>query len=381
LQQELRQLQKMEAIGQLAGGIAHDFNNQLLGIIGCADILEDELSDSALKDEVRIIQGCAQRSAELTSQLLAFARKGTLELKTMDANELVRELISLLGHTAPKHVELKSDLVSDPPLRVRGDPSLLLNALLNVALNACDAMPEGGRLTIQTRAMKGEQLEHLGIGDLGTEDDLVSIVVRDTGTGMDGATLEQIFNPYFTTKPDGSGMGLATAYGSIKRHDGHVLVDSTVDQGSLFEILLPACTRADEAVPETDTPKESTEPLNLLVVEDEPLLLTMCARILSRAGHSVMTATDGQQAVELYQAQHESIDAVLLDMNMPRMNGLQAFLKMKKINPDITALISSGYNLQETSDEFYSVGIKGFIDKPYRAKALLDALDEVISRA
>jgi len=383
LQQELRQLQKMEAIGQLAGGIAHDFNNQLLGIIGCADMLEDDLADSPSLNEVHIIQNCAQRAADLTSQLLAFARKGTLELKTMCVNEQINELISLLSHTAPKQVELQTSLESDHSLRVRGDPSLIQNAILNVALNACDAMPDGGRLSIETKLLPRSEAKKLGNGKLDPEDDFVSIVIQDTGSGMDSSTVEQIFHPYFTTKPKGSGMGLATAYGSIKRHDGHVLVDSNVDEGTRFEILLPLWSGPEEEEEEVWSAQSSeneNHEFNLLVVDDEPMLRAMCARMLTRAGHHVMTAQDGQEAVGLYKKEHATIDAVLLDMNMPRMNGLNAFLEMQKINPDVIALISSGYNLKETSDEFLSLGIKGFVDKPYRNRALLKALNEAVDQ-
>ena len=382
LQEEIKQLQKMDAIGQLAGGIAHDFNNQLTGILGYAELLEDALTDSTALEDVRNIRTSAMRSVSLTAQLLAFARKGTLEMDVFEIGKIVNDTISILGHTINRAIKIEKPASTETPLFLRADAGLIQNALLNVALNGCDAMPNGGTLTFSLKSVDDEDpiWTRLAADPVGP---YVHISIRDTGIGIEEEIIEKIFEPFFTTREDGNGMGLSSAFGTIKRHDGHILVDSAVGEGSCFHLLVPRCDAPVEQ-PESpsrtpDARREADSPLRILVVDDEPLLRDLCSRMLSRKGHQVITASNGTEATREYAEDGQNIDVVILDMNMPGPNGLETFRELKRIDPDVVALIASGYNLEQTSESFLQAGIRGFVQKPFRAADLTKAISRAIS--
>ncbi|HSG88034.1 MAG TPA: response regulator [Pseudomonadales bacterium] len=378
MEAELRHAHKMEAVGQLAGGIAHDFNNQLAGILGYAELLEASIADETLATAVQRIQSCARRSADLTSQLLAFARKGRAELVAVDLDALIRETADLLSHSVDKSVEIRCALDADGAC-VRGDSSLLQNAVLNIALNARDAMPEGGELSFESQRVDLDAGACKALGGVLQPGEHVRITIRDTGSGMPPEIADRIFEPFFTTKVEGNGMGLAGVYGTITRHGGSVRVDSAVGSGSRFTIDLPVAGTAGavEAARVVQEEVAGETALRILIADDERMLCDLCASILSRVGHQVITVNDGEAAVERYVRSWRDIDLVILDVNMPKLNGLEAFRAMKRINPGVRAMIASGYSVERTAEEMLTEGVSGFVQKPFDLKTLVDAVARI----
>lgn len=378
MEEELRQAHKMEAVGQLAGGIAHDFNNQLAGILGYAELLEASLTDEPLLSAIRNIQSSARRSADLTSQLLAFARKGRADHAPVDAHALLRETVDLLRHSVDRSIEIRCDLPTEDGW-VLGDSSLLQNAVLNIALNARDAMPDGGVLSFEARTLSLDAAACAETGGALAVGDYLRIGIRDTGSGMSEEVAARVFDPFFTTKPEGNGMGLAGAYGTVQRCGGAIRLESEPGVGTCFWIDLPLCERgpgSDVDVSPQPPARAEDAPLRILVADDERLLCNLCSDILSRSGHQVSTVYDGQQALEHYERSWQQTDLVILDVNMPKLNGLQTFRAMKEINPDVKVLIASGYSVEETAAEMRAEGVRGFVQKPFDLKTLLQAVGE-----
>ncbi len=371
LQDQLRQAEKMQAIGQLAGGIAHDFNNQLAAIIGYGDMLQVRLADKDLKEFASNLVLAAERASDLTRQLLAFSRKGKYLSKEVDLHNLIEEVITLLNHSMDKRIQIIKKLRSENP-NTTGDPSQLQNMLLNIAINARDAMPDGGMLTFETDLVVldnefcQEHSEDLVCGQY------MQITIRDTGCGMDSYTRQHIFEPFFTTKNvgEGTGMGLASAYGAVKSHGGTILVDSHKNEGSTFRVILPSrpSSMADSPSPERtirkNVPAEHGTGL-ILVADDEYLVLKLGCDMLKDLGYTVMTANNGREAVEIYKDHWREIDLVILDMVMPEMNGRDAFNAIRRIHPEAKIMFSSGYNFNGESQTFYNEGVVAFIHKPF----------------
>ncbi len=376
LEARLLHTAKMEAIGQLAGGVAHDFNNLLMVILSQAEELEADLvPDSESHDAVLTIREAGRRAVDLTKQLLGFARRGKNRIVPVDLEQTVHELGELLKRTVPAEVRLCFELDAERST-VMGDPTQLHQVLLNLALNARDAMPNGGTLLFHSEERvitEGEAAALPGV----VAGEYLALNVSDTGTGIPEGLREHIFEPFFTTKDKGkgSGLGLAVAYGIADNHDGHLRVRSSVEgEGTTFELLLPLVKEQLERRPERPVVEPSSGARCVLVVEDEPLVRRAACSMLRRLGHRSLEAEDGVAALELYQAHSEEIDLVLLDLVMPRMNGVECFRELVKRYSDVRALLCSGYGKDGRVQAGLDAGIAAFLEKPYTRKALQQAL-------
>ncbi|TFH55413.1 MAG: PAS domain S-box protein [Candidatus Zixiibacteriota bacterium] len=379
LENRLRESQKLEAVGLLAAGIAHDFNNLLAGIKGFAELVTlDEEAGPKVSAYAEEILKAAGRAADLTGQLLAFAGKGRLLSILVDVNEVIDEVIAILEHSIVRGIEIKTDFRAERPF-ISGDPSQIQSAILNLAINARDAMPEGGRLTFQTENVHlDETYCQLHSLDLGAGDYLV-ISLADTGIGMDEAVMAHIFDPFFTTKAQGqgTGLGLAGGYGCLRNHHGSIEVNSQLGSGSTFRLFFPVTAEETKQAAPSEGRLKLTSEERLLLVEDEEVVRNLAVKILTNAGYRVTACANGPEALALYRDRVAEFDLILLDMMMPNMSGKDVFAAMKQINPQVCALLMSGYsdsNLQEALDQ----GVKGFIPKPFRSKQLLQKIREAL---
>ncbi|MBT7304564.1 MAG: PAS domain-containing protein [Victivallales bacterium] len=380
LERRLRQSEKMDAIGQLAGGIAHDFNNQLTGIINYAGILLSQLEDEDERSCATRILRAAERGASLTAQLLAFSREGKLRTTAVDIHKTIAEVASLLAHSIDKRVQIQLHLAANPSTTT-GDPAQLQSALLNLGINAGDAMAEGGELVFDTEVVNlNEEFSRSLPYDV-APGRYLRISVADTGVGMDEETLGHIFEPFFTTKGvgEGTGLGLAAVYGTVRSHEGAIEVQSEPGQGSTFVLHLPLTESPvgrDRDGPGRRQCAEGTA--RILLVDDEECVRISCARILGRLGYEVVACEDGAEAVEYYRQSWEDVDLVLLDMMMPRMNGRDAFLAMREINPDLKTLLLSGFGKDRRIQAILDEGVLGFIQKPFPRDVLTERVAEAL---
>ncbi len=381
LEEQLLQAQKMESIGNLAGGIAHDFNNLLGGILGYASFAKKKMSpEDPLYHSVNSIERTAGQAAELTRQLLGFARRGKYQVKPINCNALIQDLIQFLGRTIDKRITLEVDL--DPRLNlIEGDEAQLQQSLINICLNARDAMSSGGILKIVT---KNQSLSHdLPLKQRGwKEGSYIRITISDNGSGMTQEIQSQIFEPFFTTKEPGrgTGLGLSMVYGIIQNHGGVIDVKSAPDQGTTFEILLPsiADVMIQEDVlptPPTISPK-GTE--TILIVDDEEIIRQLGADILEDVGYKVILASRGEEAIALYRQKRKDIGLVVLDVVMPGLGGKETFRKLREINPNIKVLLSSGYSTDGEVGEILKEGVSGLIQKPYKDEELIGKVREML---
>jgi len=364
-EQELNQFQKMESVGQLAGGIAHDFNNLLSGILGSAELLSLQTRSDEDRELAEMIINTTQRAAELTGRLLAFSRKGVIVAGPVDLHEVVLDVVTILQHSIDKRIALVHELEAEPHV-VTGDRSQLQNAIMNLALNARDAMADGGTLTIATRNIELDEARcSTSLFELQPGAHLV-LTVADTGVGIDSETRDHIFEPFFTTKDvgKGTGLGLATVYGTIKEHHGSITVASRQGLGTTFTLILPADSTDD---------LEAQAPLTvhtgtgcILLVDDEETVRLTAARSLRSLGYEVILARDGSEGVAMFTRRYNEIDLVILDMIMPKMSGRQAFLAMREVDPAARILIASGYSHHESMTAMLNDGVQGFLRKPYR---------------
>lgn len=382
LENRLHQSEKLQAIGQLAGGIAHDFNNQLTGIIGYADLLRYELKDNKeLSHYVDNILISSKRSADLTKQLLAFARKGKYLSVEIDIHRTIMEVISLMQHFIDKRINLQQILKANPSI-TNGDPTQIQNALLNIALNARDAMPNGGTLTFETKIIElDESLCNISIEKI-KPGKYIEISIADSGIGMTEEIQKKIFEPFFTTKEEGkgTGMGLSAVYGTIKNHNGAIDVCSEIDKGTIIKICLPLATSISEndidSVSETVT---FNQKLKLLLVDDEDMVRESGKAMLEMKGHSVTLCEDGLEAVEFYKENWRDIEIVILDMVMPILGGIETFHAMKEINPNVKVLLASGYSITGDAQILLDEGAKGFIQKPFTFEELTKSIAKIFS--
>jgi PAS domain S-box-containing protein len=368
LEQNLRRAQKLEAIGTLAGGIAHDFNNLLMVIMGNASLLLMEAEEgSLLHERLMAIEKAASSGADLTKQLLGFARGGRYEVKPVDLNELVRSTYAVFGRTRK---EIRVSEIYAPDLWiVDADRGQVEQVLLNLFVNAWQAMPNGGDIYLETknRILDSSYAEHHGV----RPGRYVQVTVTDTGVGMDEETKQRIFEPFFTTREmgRGTGLGLAMAYGVIKGHGGIINVYSEVGRGSTFSIYLPA---SDNQTAETELPYQEVARGSgtLLLVDDEEMILDVGASLLSSMGYRTITALGGKRAVEIYSRMAGEIDLVILDMVMPDMGGKETFEAIRRINPAAKVLLASGYSMNGLAAEIMNRGCDGFIQKPFSMEEL-----------
>ena len=382
---ELRQAQKMEAIGQLAGGVAHDFNNMLAGILGNAEMLYSRLAESPelARMAEQIISG-AEHAAKLTKQLLTFSRKERMQRAPVDVHRVIGETAGILANTIDRRISVEQHLRASPAA-VLGDHSQLENALLNLGLNSRDAMPRGGRIIFSTETAELDA-EYLGRHSYKIiPGKFVKIDVTDTGSGIPGELQAKIFEPFFTTKEPGkgTGLGLAAVYGAVKAHGGSIECYSEPGHGTTMTIYLPQLEAgAGEITEEVGEQKEAAPAgpagKRILVVDDEELVRGMSEQVLKAHGYDVLTAGDGEEGVRVFQAGHREIDLVILDMIMPRMSGREAFLEMKKIHPEVRAILASGFSGDGEAREVLKLGIRGYVQKPFRVAQLLAAVGKAL---
>ena len=379
VEDQLRQAQKMDVVGQLAGGIAHDFNNMLTGIIGAAEMLNWRLGDDPYNAKLTgVILDAATRSADLTRQLLAFSRKGKITSTPISINDCIAAVVAILERTIDKRITLEVNLVAENPI-VIGDPGLLQNALLNLAVNARDAMAEGGTLRFATA--------NLELGEPGAvchpaqlpPGPYLEIAVSDTGVGMTAEVLEHIYEPFFTTKETGkgTGLGLAAVYGTVKEHNGTINVCSEPGQGTVFRVRLPSgLSEAPQALPMEEAVQGRG---GIMLVDDEAIVRMSGHCLLEELGYQVYLAEDGEQALELFARERDQIGLVILDMVMPKLSGKETFLRLKEIDPMVRVLFSSGFHRDGTVNELLDMGAKGFIHKPYRLQYLSTSVAEALA--
>ncbi len=380
LEIQLRQSQKMEAIGNLAGGVAHDMNNILAAIMGLASVLQvDVESDSAMMEDIKGILTACRRGSDLTHNLLGFARKGKYRKEPISLNGVITKVQELLQRTIPKGIVLRADLESQLA-GVEGDPVQINQVLVNLAINAVDAMGDKGTLTFRTSTVTLTEAGEHQVAGLSPGRYIVCEVI-DTGAGMDEDTCQHAFEPFFTTKAtgEGTGLGLSMVYGTIKNHGGQVVLRSRPGQGAAFTLYLPSLgtSAADRESSDTWAQVSPQYGGTILLVDDEELVRTSGRRLLEKLGYKVLLAENGQVALSTYEAHQQEIVLVILDLIMPVMNGVETCEGLKARDSQVRVLLSSGYSRQKITDQLFSLGASGFLQKPYTLKRL----SEEVSRA
>ncbi len=379
LEAQLLHSQKMEAIGQLAGGIAHDFNNLLTGILGYANMLKLEAPSGTLAFEAaKTIQKAGERAAELTRQLLGFARRGKYMSVPVDLHDVIREVVNLLGRTLDKNIAIIQRLRAGHRT-VQGDPNQLEQAILNLAVNARDAMPEGGELSFETHTTELDEdfcRRYLGV----EPGHFLVVCVSDTGMGIPRHIQDRIFEPFFTTKEQGkgTGMGLAMVYGIVHNHGGAIRVYSELDKGSVFKVYLPlAAVHTDEPATEAaDVPRTGSG--RVLLVDDDEVVRRVGAEMLRSLGYQVAVVPGGREAVEYYRHHGDGVDLVVIDLVMPQMGGRDCYRALRVINPSVKAVLSTGYGLDQRVQEVLAEGMRGFVQKPYKVAELAHVVARVL---
>ena len=378
IEARLLHAQKMEAIGTLAGGVAHDFNNLLMAIQGRTSLFALEGNDrSSFSEHLKEIEACVRRGANLTKQLLGFARSGKYEVKPWNINHILLESSKLFGRTR-KEISIQTKLEKSL-WTAEVDRGQLEQTFLNLFVNAWHAMPSGGKLFLETEnvTLKEALTGHRRLAN----GRYVKIKVMDTGIGMSKEVQSRIFDPFFTTREfgDGTGMGLASAYGILRNHGGHIEVESTPGQGAAFTLYLPASE--GEAVKETEILRE-VQPGNgtILVADDEHMVAEVARDMLKAVGYHVLTAGSGREAIDAYRENENIIDLVVLDLIMPGMGGREVYDQLRAINPDIRVLLSSGYSLEGEAASILKRGCQGFIQKPFNIAELSRKVKTLLSR-
>ena len=378
LEAQLQQAQKMEALGTLAGGIAHNFNNLLMGIMGNASLMVSETDFTHPNyEKLKNIEKLVDSGSKLTQQLLGYAREGRYEIIPLNLNQLIKETSDTFRATKKEirvHRELAENLFP-----IDADQGQIEQVLLNLYVNAADAMPGGGDLFLKTinvtdKDMKGRPYKP-------KPGNYVLLTVKDTGTGMDKRTTERVFDPFFSTKGlgKGTGLGLASVYGIIKAHGGYIDVESKKGSGTTFKIYLPAAEKKVEMVAKSARQIiKGSE--TVLLVDDEPMVLEVGINMLKKLGYTVFEAKGGREAVKVYKANKDKIDLVILDMIMPDRGGGETYDQMREINPSATVLLSSGYSIDGQATEILERGCNGFIQKPFTIKELSGRIREILEK-
>jgi nitrogen-specific signal transduction histidine kinase/ActR/RegA family two-component response regulator len=376
---QLHYIERMEAIGTLAGGIAHDFNNLMMGMLGNISLTLDDIAPydpnyKRLKTFERLIQS----GSELTSKLLGYARKGKYELKPINLNKILKESSAAFGR-ARKEIFISKDLAEDL-FSVKADGSQLEQVLLNLFINAADAMPEGGDLFLQTANVTHKEMQGKPYNPKPGK--YVMIKIKDNGAGMDQKTITRIFQPFFTTKEMGlgSGLGLASAYGIVKGHAGYIDVESEKGHGSVFSIYIPASKELIQKDPIVSERIEEGDE-TILLVDDEEMVIDVGVQLLEKLGYTVLEARGGKEAIQIYQENKDNIDIIVLDMIMPDMGGSEVYDKIKIIDPEVKVLLSSGYSVEGQATEILKRGCNGFIQKPFNLKSLSRKIRAVLNKS
>ena len=389
LQEQLRQSTKMEVIGQLAGGIAHDFNNLLAGVMGYAQLMQDK-PDNDEEDEECLDQiiTAASRGADLTRQLLSFSRKGKLQSKPVNVHEIVGEVIALLSRSIDRRIRIVRKLDASHPVVV-GDPTMLQNAILNLGVNARDAMSHlpgeatiGDELVFSTCNVDLVGSEPNGISGELAPGSYLEISIADSGCGMDEVVRDRIFEPFYTTKApgEGTGLGLAGVFGCVQSHQGAITVESAPGAGSTFRILLPVVDIEAEPTVEADEFVVQGAG-HILLVDDEELIRNLARKALEQLGYRITCCSDGREAVEYFRQKHGDVDMVVLDLIMTHMGGEETYRRMNAIDPDVRVLIASGFSRDGVVKDLIAEGAMGFIGKPFQIGELSRAVARIMGAA
>ena len=382
MEKQLRQAQKFEAIGQLAGGIAHDFNNMIGAILGWAEIgLEETEAETRLHRHFDKVRHQAVRAAALTRQLLAFARRQILEPRNLDLNQNVMETLSLLEKVIGSNIEIKTKLAENLPL-VRADPTQIDRVLMNLCINARDAMPAGGRLRIETGDTVFDE-KYCAVHTFARPGHYTLLAVTDTGMGMDAATLDRIFEPFFTTKDTGkgSGLGLATVYGIVSQHGGFLHVYSEVGIGTTFRVYLPVTPSVERTPASVEDPRPARGGAEtILIAEDHEGLRELARETLANLGYNILLACDGEEAVRVFQANRDRVDLLLLDVVLPKINGPEAYARISAEKADVPVIFATGYSpemalLHDAQERGLTV-----LQKPYVPRELARRVRETLDR-
>ncbi|MBU1052602.1 MAG: PAS domain S-box protein [Proteobacteria bacterium] len=381
MEQKLLQAQKMEAIGVLAGGLAHDFNNILQTISGYTQILLlNKKSDNQEFKDLKAIEEVTQKASSLTKQLLIFARKNESHLKAIDLNNEVNKISDILSRTIPKMINIEVSL-AEKLKPINADPVQIEQIIINIGLNAAHAMPDGGKLMIETRNISSNEICICTVLE-SDQKEYVALSISDNGIGMNGETQKHIFEPFFTTKGPkyGTGLGLAMVYGLVENHKGHIKCYSTPGYGTVFTIYFPAIKSVpfEQHIIKFEEKVIHSDNETILLVDDEEPLRRLGNELLKRQGFSVYLAESGEKALEIYKEKKESIDLVILDISMPGMGGYLCFEELKKIDPDIKVIIVTGYSDDGKVKEIIKSGAAGFVGKPYRLTNILNKIREII---
>jgi PAS domain S-box-containing protein len=382
IEEQLRHTQKLESLGVLAGGVAHDFNNLLTGILGNSSLALDNIGPSnPNRPLIEEIMKASERAAELTKQLLAYAGKGRFVMRTVDLSELVREISGLVQTSFPSRAQLRLQLADRLP-GIDADPGQLQQIVMNLVINGAEAIgPQGGVVLVQT-ALQDVDEQYIGTmssaGELLKPGTYVLLEVHDSGIGMDEETLSKIFDPFFSTKFTGRGLGLSAVLGIVRAHKGALKVYSKPGQGTTFKVLFPASANpvANVAV----AAKGDLQGIGtVLVVDDEEIVRSTAKHTLLRYGYESIAAEDGLAALDVYKSSRGKVSLVLLDLTMPVMSGEETLRQLQMVNPKVKVLLTSGYNEVEAVQRFAGKGLAGFIQKPYTAAALAEKVKEVLA--
>jgi len=380
LEYQLFQSQKLETVGRLSGGIAHDFNNMLSVILGNAQLIKMTGGENMkIQERCVSIEEAVARAAGFVKQLLAFSRKQTLELKNVDLNNVIEDFEKMIRRMLEKTIEMEMMLSAEPSM-VKADASQINQILLNLAVNAREAMPKGGNLSIKTAHYYIDEEysnTHIDV----TPGEYVAMIVSDNGVGIDKDIASKIFEPFFTTKESGTGLGLSVVYGIVKQHGGFIDVCSETSVGTTFTVYLPFLkdiTESEHHIKASRAMLKGSE--TILIVEDEAELRNTVSSILQLLGYTIYTAENGEEGLVVFKKYHNVIDLVLLDVVMPKLGGFEAFRKMKKINPNVPSIFVTGYNAGNIHHDVNPDDDYDIVQKPYSFENLSQKIRESLDR-
>ncbi len=371
--------QKIDSIGNLAGGIAHDFNNILAAVLGSASIMRRHMKeDHDLAKYVQIIEGAARRGSSLTRQLLTFARKTENVVKSVELHPLIEETLGLFERSGSKEIEVDKEFTAEP-LNTNGDEGQIQQAILNILLNAREALPNGGKITITTKntiadAHTVSQFTSVRAGRF------AAITIADTGIGMDAKMKSRVFEPWFTTKEFGTGLGLSVVYGVVQSHGGFINLESEVGRGTSFTMYLPGSDAKAKVTAVNRRPRLARGSENILIIDDEVSLCEIAKDMLSNLGYSVSYVHDGKAGVEMYRTRRASLDLVLMNMNMPLMGGRETFRQLRNINPELPIMIVTGHGRAVVDESAWSTEISGYLQKPFQLEDLATKVRQVLDK-
>lgn len=381
---QIQNAQKLESLSILAGGIAHDFNNLLVGILGNASLALEEIAETDLVAPfLRDIETAALRAADLTRQMLAYSGKGKFVVQRFSLSSLVEEMVNLLRASISKSVVLHCDFPTGLPL-IEADATQIRQVVMNLITNGAEAIQgTHGMVGIRTGTFLADQqyLDTTFLNEGLVPGQYVYLEVSDNGCGMDASMQKRIFDPFYTTKATGRGLGLAAVLGIVRGHRGAIKCYSEMDKGTTFKVLFPACEGpSDIPVTKTDLSMVERGSGIILVVDDEPAVREVASRMLRHHGFEVLTAPSGIEAIEIYKIRRPEISAVLLDMMMPGLSGEETFRQLRAIDPRVRVILSSGYNEQDATGRFVGKGLAGFVHKPYRLGELIGRVSDALRR-